>query len=261
MILLLKKLFLWFLFMTNSPPNYPRFSTTPSTPPFRFPSSFVRCHRRQSDFNTCLVIAAEVAVRQLNRPFSELGLPSLEPVEIPSLKVAAGNTVGFEQKYKNIKFTGFTNVKFTRFEVDFDQKQIEMDCMFPEVVMDFDYKFDGKILTRDFFGEGHGVITFVELKFFFNFDLVEYERQGLSYFSIIDKKLILAATVIKSDFQNLFGGDQEMKNSFNRMINSNWRMVFHDVKDKYEDIFGDVFTGVFNRFLSQVSISELFGDE
>jgi hypothetical protein len=44
--------------------------------------------------------------------------------------------------------------------VDFDQKQIEMDCMFPEVVMDFDYKFDGKILTRDFFGEGHGVITF-----------------------------------------------------------------------------------------------------
>jgi hypothetical protein len=46
------------------------------------------------------------------------------------------------------------------FRVDFDQKQIEMDCMFPEVVMDFDYKFDGKILTRDFFGEGHGVITF-----------------------------------------------------------------------------------------------------
>lgn len=101
----------------------------------------------------------------------------------------------------------------------------------------------------------------VELKFFFNFDLVEYERQGLSYFSIIDKKLILASTVIKSDFQNLFGGDEEMKNSFNTMINSNWRMVFHDVKDKYEDIFGDVFTGVFNRFLSQVSISELFGDE
>ncbi|KAJ3651196.1 hypothetical protein Zmor_017248 [Zophobas morio] len=56
----------------------------------KLPPTFKKCNRNQKDFNECLSKAVKDAIEQLNRPFRDEGLPSLEPLEIPELTVGAG---------------------------------------------------------------------------------------------------------------------------------------------------------------------------
>ncbi|KAH0821678.1 hypothetical protein GEV33_001113 [Tenebrio molitor] len=74
-------------------------------------STFKKCDKKQSDFDQCLSTAVKDALSQLNVGKKEVGLPSFEPLEVPSLVIGAGKgPVGFVQNYKNIKLSGFTKV-------------------------------------------------------------------------------------------------------------------------------------------------------
>jgi hypothetical protein len=79
---------------------------------YRFTAStFKKCDKKQSDFDQCLSTAVKDALSQLNVGKKEVGLPSFEPLEVPSLVIGAGKgPVGFVQNYKNIKLSGFTKV-------------------------------------------------------------------------------------------------------------------------------------------------------
>jgi hypothetical protein len=80
-------------------------------------SNFKKCNRKQSDFNACFSEAVAHAVKQLNVPVKEVGLPSIDPLVVPSLKIEAGTSaVSFEQSYTNLSLTGFTNVNIEKVE-------------------------------------------------------------------------------------------------------------------------------------------------
>ncbi|XP_063930448.1 circadian clock-controlled protein daywake-like [Zophobas morio] len=253
-MIIFKNLILWLLSHLFS------FHTPPSPTASIFPPNFKRCHRRQADFNQCLIEAAGIGLRNLVIPFDSVGLPTLRTVRVDSLNVSKGKTVGFDQNYDNLVFHGFTNATFLRFDVNFENERIVTETLFPEVTMDFDYNFNGKILENPFFGKGHGLITFINLRFSFIFDLEQYQNMGQNYFRIVKSKLSMDTDLIKSHFDNLFDGHEEMKDKFNADINENWRSIFVDVRPKYEEIFGQVFTDVFSGFLERVPIVELFGE-
>ena len=79
--------------------------------------TFKKCNRNQNDLNECLSKAVKDAIEQLNRPFRDVGLPSMEPLEIPELTVGAGTgAVGLVQHFKNMKVHGFTKPETTKFE-------------------------------------------------------------------------------------------------------------------------------------------------
>jgi hypothetical protein len=72
-------------------------------------STFKKCDKKQSDFDQCLPTVVKDALSQLNVEKKEVGLPSFEPLEVPSLVIGAGTgPVGFAQNYKNVKLSGFT---------------------------------------------------------------------------------------------------------------------------------------------------------
>jgi hypothetical protein len=78
-------------------------------------SNFNKCSRKQSDFDDCFFKAVEHAIKQLNVPIKEVGLPSIDPLFVPSMTIGAGTSaVAFEQRYTNLSFTGFTNIKFSK---------------------------------------------------------------------------------------------------------------------------------------------------
>ena len=61
--------------------------------------------------------AVDDAIKQLEQPFKEVGLPTLEPLEIPALTIGAGTgAVGLVQNFQNVKIYGFTKPEFTKFE-------------------------------------------------------------------------------------------------------------------------------------------------
>lgn len=83
----------------------------------RLASSFKKCNRKRKDFGECLVQAVEDAVGQLTKPFKEVGLNSLDPLEVPSMTIAPGSgPTNFQQNYKNMKITGFSKPKISKFE-------------------------------------------------------------------------------------------------------------------------------------------------
>lgn len=77
-------------------------------------SSFKKC---KSSDKKCLSESAFEALHQLNKPFKEVNLPSLEPLQVPSLTINAGNgPVGLQQNFKNVKIYGFSTPETTEFE-------------------------------------------------------------------------------------------------------------------------------------------------
>ncbi|CAH1383486.1 unnamed protein product, partial [Tenebrio molitor] len=86
----------------------------------KLPSNFNKCSRKQSDFDDCFFKSVEHAIKQLNVPIKEVGLPSIDPLLVPSMTIGAGTSaVAFEQRYTNLSFTGFTNIKFSKVGIDF----------------------------------------------------------------------------------------------------------------------------------------------
>jgi hypothetical protein len=74
-------------------------------------STFKKCDKKQNDFDQCLSTVVKDALSQLNVEKKEVGLPSFEPLEVPSLVIGAGTgPVGFAQNYKNVKLSGFTKI-------------------------------------------------------------------------------------------------------------------------------------------------------
>ena len=76
-----------------------------------------KCNRNENGFNVCLSNAIEDAVRNLNKWYKEVGLPSLHPLQIPALTIEAGQgTVSFQQKYKNVTVWGFDKINCPKAE-------------------------------------------------------------------------------------------------------------------------------------------------
>lgn len=78
----------------------------------------MKCNRNRSDFSECLRKAIESAVNGLTEPMRELGLPSLEPLELPEFSVAGATTgsIQLSQIYKNVKIFGFSKIRVQKAE-------------------------------------------------------------------------------------------------------------------------------------------------
>lgn len=79
-------------------------------------SSFTKCDKTDKNFQNCILKAVTNALHQMDKPFKEVGLPNMEPLKVPFLKIGAGNgAVNFEQKYKNLRISGFTKTECSKF--------------------------------------------------------------------------------------------------------------------------------------------------
>ncbi|RZB54430.1 JHBP domain containing protein [Asbolus verrucosus] len=227
----------------------------------KLPSSFRKCDRNKKDFNQCLSKAVEDAVRQLTKPIKELGLPSMEPLEVPSLVIGAGSgAVAFEQNYQNTSVSGYGKMSCSKAEMNFETKTFYVHCTFPEVKMEFKYEISGRILLLPIYGKGPGAITLERVETDLTFKLDEYDKKGVKYFKVANVTLVMDPQLIRFKLENLFDGDEALGRNINSVLNDNWKEVFADVKPSYEDAFGKIYFSIFNNVLSKVPVNELFGD-
>ncbi|RZC32122.1 takeout-like [Asbolus verrucosus] len=228
----------------------------------KLPSSFKKCNRKTSDFNLCLPEAVESAVSQLNKPINEVGLPSLEPLQIPSLTIGAGtNAVGVEQNFKNVKLSGFTKIAVSKFDFNLANNTIIMESLLAQLTLRADYDVSGKILLLPVYGAGPATVILEKLRALHRFSLEEYEKKNQKHYRVVENKISLEPQLVKFNFENLFNGDQALGDSLNRVLNENWKEVFADVKTNYEEAFQQIISGVFNNLLARVAVTDLFIDE
>ncbi|RZC40990.1 JHBP domain containing protein, partial [Asbolus verrucosus] len=230
-------------------------------------SSFKTCDRKHNDFNQCLVAAVQDAIRQLEKPFPEVGLPSLEPVEISHFSVAPGPTVfQVQQKYDNFKAFGFSTAKVSNFNVHFDSNIINMEFTVPQLRVEFDYDYDGKVLSIPIKGTGHGHVILNDPNFVVTFYLKEYQKDSENFFRVVDSEVTLLINKMGINFENLVptGGVAGLglgNIDPNKLLNDNGQIIYEEVHSDYEKTYAEVFATIFNNLLEEVPISELFGEE
>ncbi|RZC39867.1 JHBP domain containing protein [Asbolus verrucosus] len=231
-------------------------------------SSFKKCDRKQDDFNQCLVTAVQDAIRQLEKPFPEVGLPSLEPIGTSHLTVAPGPKVfQVQQSYKNFNNFGFTTAKISKFEVNFENNIINMEFTVPELRIEYNYEYFGKVLSVPIRGAGPGHVILKDANFIVTFDLEEYQKDDKKFFKVVDSKVILTMKKMTLNLENLVPTDKGTGLGLNnlvdpnKLINDNWQIVYEEVHNGYEKFYAEAFATIFNDLLGNVSISELFGEE
>ncbi|KAJ3617950.1 hypothetical protein MTP99_005991 [Tenebrio molitor] len=228
----------------------------------KLPSTFKKCNRKQSDFNDCFFKAVEHAIKQLNVPMKEIGLPNLDPLYVPQMSVGAGNSAAaFEQNYNNITLTGFTKNECTKIEINFDAKTMHVECGTPEILMAFDYEFKGRILVLPINGKGPGSVTIINSKNSLTFKFEEYVKKGQKYMKVVESKFKWTPEKLVVKLENLFGDDKALNDNINQVFNDNWKELNDDVGPSYDEAFGKIFGSIANDFFGRISTSELFGDE
>ncbi|CAH1379861.1 hypothetical protein MTP99_003687 [Tenebrio molitor] len=221
------------------------------------PPSFKKCDKRKADFDECLSVAIQSAISQLDKPLEEYGLPSFEPFLIPNLPPKIGRKIDFYHRYKNFKIYGRTKIRKTRANMDFHDKTLTLEVLNPEVRYVFEYEAKGKMFLLPIDTSGAGSGTAYNVTYVYTFTFGEYTREDQRYFQVIDTHLVMQPQDMVFHFDNLLE-DKELNDGFSRLLSKNWKIVFEEIIQLYVEIYGRMYSDVFNRFLRKVPVTEIF---
>ncbi|KAK4877883.1 hypothetical protein RN001_010389 [Aquatica leii] len=180
---------------------------------------------------------------------------------IPSLSIDAGSeSMKVVQNYKNMKIYDLTNsvINSAKLEHDGDNIYAEFQVTIPLVRGESDYTVDGKILMLPIKGEGQCTMVFKDSKATLKMNGTKFNKNGKSYLNVSEFKVNFEPKVAEFNFDNLFNGDKKLGDAMNTLINENWRGLFEEVKEGYEETFGQLFKQTTNSIFTKISVDELF---
>ncbi|RZC37204.1 JHBP domain containing protein [Asbolus verrucosus] len=225
------------------------------------PSNFKKCNRKQPDLKECVLRAVQDAVPQLNKPFEQLNLPTLDPLEIPEVVIRGDSTtVSLDQHFKDCKYYGFNTAKVDKFEFDFGAKTLDITGIFPELRMECHYELDGKVLVLPIKGEGPCTIVLQNVKASALLRYEERTRHNKTYIRFKSGSADFEPGFMTYDLKNLFNGDKQLGDNVNKVLNENWKEVYVDVKSGHVELAKTIVLNLLNNFFSKVSLEEAFDD-
>jgi hypothetical protein len=90
------------------------------------------------------------------------------------------------------------------------------------------------------------------------FDYEEETKEGKTFINFVSSKIDVDPELASFRFENLFDGDKQLGEHFNRVINDNWKGIFDEIKDDYVDVVNRILVQLLNNFFSKVSLEEAF---
>ncbi|XP_044260826.1 protein takeout-like [Tribolium madens] len=226
----------------------------------KFPSNFHKCNRKDPDFDKCALEAANNGVVQVTKPFPEIHLPNLNPLEMSELKIGAGSegVVNVQQNFKNCKLYGIDKIHFDTFRFDFEKKVLDASSFIPEIKKLCDYELNGKVLLLPIVGTGKSTIILRNIKLGGQYNFEEVQKKGKTFMNFKTFTFSFNPDFVSFDFENLFNGDKQLGDNINKVLNENYKEVFADVQKGYEEGFGLVIKNILNNLFAKVSMEEAF---
>ncbi|XP_072377445.1 protein takeout-like [Diabrotica undecimpunctata] len=227
----------------------------------KLPSSFGRCSLKSPDLDECFKNNTERAVRLLKTATPELGLGSLDPLDIPELTIGEGTgPVHVIQKFKNVKLHGLTESKSLMGHIDIPNRILYTTSITPYLRLEGDYSLKGKVMLLPIYGEGKCNITLINTHINHTIYAESVEKKGKEYWHFYNYTVTLRPEKMIYEFENLFNGDKKLGDQILSVLNENWSELFTDVRDGYEKSFGLIFQGLGNRVFSRVALEDIFLD-
>ncbi|KAJ3650789.1 hypothetical protein Zmor_016868 [Zophobas morio] len=103
-----------------------------ATESVKLPSNFKTCNRKQANFRGCLLQAARHALTQLNRPYDDLKMPTLDPLYVKRIETSV-HTLLFNvtSELTECQLYNLLHLNVEQFDVDFEGKTIQMSAYWP----------------------------------------------------------------------------------------------------------------------------------
>ncbi|XP_063924744.1 uncharacterized protein LOC135138695 [Zophobas morio] len=216
------------------------------------PPSFEKCNIKHLDFEKCLSDAIHDAIKQLKDPIPELGLPSIDPFNMKSIKLDLGDsTQSLQQIWSNITVQGLSKPAAT------DARWTSGSI----ITLDLDVRYDHTLVfTTDYEAHGAALLLVVDIFSKFTCDFVgggnvkvtykiQQPEKSSGYFELISTKVVLEPKQVKFMYHDFFQ-NQSMTDAINSEINKNWKATWdfvHEFVGVYDPYFGALLRSILER--------------
>ncbi|XP_066144885.1 protein takeout-like isoform X2 [Euwallacea fornicatus] len=220
---------------------------------------FPTCKVQDSDFETCLNLAIEQAIRMAKNGLPEYNIPPLDPIKLSALSVAEGSgVVEVTQDYEDITVFGFSNLKINKSHVDLEKKSLEFWTVHPEIRQKAKYRVKGKILMLPVYGNGNCSLFIVNS---YTKHLIKFEEtnKGESvYFTPKSYQIKMIPEHASYIFENLFNGNKLLGDNINKVINQEWRTIFNEVGAAHHKLYAELFLEFTKNVFEKHPINDIF---
>lgn len=220
---------------------------------------FIKKCKVGADLDKCVITSANAAIARFAKGDEKYRIPSTDPIHVRELSVKENaGSVAVNLKFNDVYITGLANSKLVNSRMDLDKKLIEWTFEVPKVVMDSQYKIDGRILILPITGNGKGHIELenVKLKFTLSYKLMTVKGREVVKIEKIDAKHFTQK--LKLNFENLFNGDKALGDNMNVILNDSWEELNKQLGPPLIQSIALYVQANLNRFLSQIPYSEIF---
>ncbi|KAK9873316.1 hypothetical protein WA026_021807 [Henosepilachna vigintioctopunctata] len=223
------------------------------------PSSFIRCHRRDS---LCLKKAVQDAFPKFKNGLPEYGLPPSDPLLVPEIVIGAGErVVQLKQTYKNASISGLSRGILTYFNMDLEKGKIVMNIEMDHLILSGKYVANGKILVIPVNAVGDFQIILDNALSTLKFDIEIYKKNDVKHIRGTAANLVMKVKHASYKFTDIFGKNTEIGKSLNKVLNENWKIVYDELVPSYTEAYAQVMMQMMNRLFAKVPLSEIFLDQ
>ncbi|XP_017778523.1 PREDICTED: uncharacterized protein LOC108564110 [Nicrophorus vespilloides] len=202
---------------------------------------------------------AEKVFRKYSKSgLKEIGLISVDPLEITEVSATGENGVNVDQTYKNMKIYGFTSSSVNKFDVDFDKCEMEMITTTEDIIVLADYKLKGQLFLFPIDSEGKSNFTLHKPVLQHTIKCEKNMIRGNEHLHITDFKTDFVEYNIELYFDNLVAGNDEISKGIANVLKENPNEIFIEVKSSHAKAYALLFKRVLNNVFKKLPLKELF---
>ncbi|XP_005176457.1 protein takeout [Musca domestica] len=205
------------------------------------PSYIKSCKIYEPEFTKC---STQSIQRFLQEVFSGKvtevtdAVGKLDPLHLDEINFKQDNNdaATLRAHLTNLMISGLSNIQVTESRVSKKDFSWLTKLFCPKFKIEGHYKMDGRVLLLPLRGEGQMLIDIDAMNITMRTKTRLIEKGGFTFYNVTDVKVDLDAMKMNSQFDNLFGGNnEEINRSTNESFNKNWRDFFEALRPLITD--------------------------
>ncbi|XP_049774148.1 uncharacterized protein LOC126161990 [Schistocerca cancellata] len=231
----------------------------------KLPSWFKTCSRNDPNLNECIRQMIMETVRKSKDGIPELGAPATEPFLVREmlLEYQQGDVEG-KVLIKNSLAHGLSDVivKDVRMNLNDGGKfRFEADVIFKRLLLEGEYKGQGKIITFPIDGKGVFNNSMTDVVGTFNVTGEYYQKAGRPFLKLTRFSFLPEVGTMKVYASNLFAGNDELNKAALAFANEFWPVLYKELLPYADEAWDKVMRNEGNKVLAAIPFDVLFPDK
>ncbi|XP_073814733.1 protein takeout-like [Musca autumnalis] len=187
-----------------------------------------------------------------------------DPLHLDELNFKQDNNdaASLRAKLTDLQISGLSRFQITESRVSKKDFSWLTKLVFPKFKIQGHYKMDGRVLLLPLKGEGQMVIDIDTMNATMRTKTRLIEKGGFTFYNITDLKVEVDAQKLTSQFDNLFGSNnEEISRSTNESFNKNWRDFYEALRplitDTVNKVMFNLLTKVFLKYPANFFVEDI----